>query len=190
MGMPAAPPCSARVRRHAGHTMESLRPVSLNKLRSPYPAWMVQLDDIDWQIIAALQEDARTGYRELGRQVVLTAPAVANRVRRLEEAGVILGYSARIDPAAVGYGVEGFIHIASGGRRQSHAIAAQAKAEPRVLEDHRVAGQSDHIIRVVAESLSALEPFIEALNDDGRPMTSLVFSSPKRWSPVPRPGVA
>ncbi|GAA0949737.1 Lrp/AsnC family transcriptional regulator [Kribbella koreensis] len=148
---------------------------------------MIQLDDIDWQIIAALQDDARMGYRELGRQVSLTAPAVTSRVRRLEEAGVILGYSARIDPAAVGYGIEGFIHIASGGRRQSYAIAAQAEAEPRVLEDHRVAGQSDHIIRVVAESLSALEPFVDALNDDGRPVTSLVFSSPKRWSPIPRP---
>jgi Lrp/AsnC family leucine-responsive transcriptional regulator len=149
---------------------------------------MIQLDDVDWMILTALQEDARIGYRELGRQVALTPPAVANRVRRLEDAGVILGYSARVDPSAVGFGVEGFIHIASGGRKQSYAIAAQAAAEPRVLEDHRVAGQSDHILRVVAESLSDLEPFIDSLNDDGRPMTSLVFSSPKRWSPVPRPG--
>lgn len=149
---------------------------------------MVQLDDIDWQLLLALQEDARLGYRELGRQVHLTPPAVANRVRRLEESGVILGYSARVDPVAVGYGIEGFIHIASGGRRESYAIAAQAAAEPRVLEDHRVAGQSDHILRVVAESVTALEPFIDDLNDNGRPMTSVVFSSPKRWSPVPRPG--
>ncbi|MEV0890748.1 Lrp/AsnC family transcriptional regulator [Promicromonospora sp. MEB111] len=148
---------------------------------------MIELDDIDWQILTALQQDARIGYRELGRQVGLTPPAVANRVRRLEGSGVILGYSARVDPASVGYGVEGFVHIASAGRKQSYTIAAQATAEPRVLEDHRVAGQSDHILRVVAESLSDLEPFIDRLNDNGRPMTSLVFSSPKRWSPVPRP---
>lgn len=149
---------------------------------------MIQLDDIDWQILAVLQEDARVGYRELGRQVLLTPPAVANRVRRLEESGVIVGYSARVDPAAIGYSVEGFVHISSSGRRQSQAIAAQAAAEPRVLEDHRVAGQSDHILRVVAENLAALEPFIDTLNDNGQHMTSLVFSSPKRWSPVPRPG--
>lgn len=149
---------------------------------------MVQLDDIDWQILTILQEDARVGYRELGRQVSLTPPAVANRVHRLEETGVILGYSAQVDPAAVGYSVEGFIHISSGGRRQSYAIATKAAAEPRALEDHRVAGQSDHILRVVAENLSALEPFIDTLNDDGALMTSLVFSSPKRWSPIPRPG--
>ncbi|WP_222423196.1 Lrp/AsnC family transcriptional regulator [Arthrobacter woluwensis] len=149
---------------------------------------MIQLDDIDWQLLAALQEDARLGFRELGRMVHLTAPAVASRVRRLEEGGVILGYSARVDPAAVGYGVEGFIHIASNGRRQSYEIAAQAAAEPRVLEDHRVAGQSDHVLRIVAESLTSLEPFIDELNDNGRPATSVVFSSPKRWSPIPRPG--
>ena|ERR1700712_289863 len=146
---------------------------------------MTQLDDLDWQILTALQEDARVGYRELGRQVGLTPPAVANRIRRLEEAGVILGYSARVNPAAVGYHVEGFIHIASGSRNQSYAIADQAAGEPRVLEDHRVAGQTDHILRVIARSLGDLEPFVDELNNNGRPMTSLVFSSPKRWSPVP-----
>jgi Lrp/AsnC family transcriptional regulator, leucine-responsive regulatory protein len=147
---------------------------------------MMELDDTDWQILALLQEDARLGYREIGRRVALTAPAVANRVRRFEVGGVIQGYTARIDPAALGYTVEGFIHVSSTGRRQSYDIAARAAEEPRVLEDHRVAGQTDHVLRVVAKNLGDLEPFIDMVNEDGRPMTSLIFSSPKRWSPIPR----
>ncbi|WGP06207.1 Lrp/AsnC family transcriptional regulator [Bacillus subtilis] len=148
---------------------------------------MADLDEIDWHLLELLQTDARTGFRELGRQVGLTPPAVASRVRRLESAGVIVGYSARVDPAMVGYPVEAFIHVASTGRRQSYAIANEASHEHRVLEDHRVAGQSDHVIRMVAESLSALEPFIDTINESGRPTTSLVFSSPKRWAPIRRP---
>lgn len=148
---------------------------------------MAELDEIDWQLLELLQRDARIGFRELGRQVGLTPPAVASRVRRLENAGVILGYSARLDPSKVGYPVEGFIHVASTGRRASYTIAAEAAGEHRVLEDHRVAGQSDHVLRIVAESLGALEPFIDTINESGRPTTSLVFSSPKRWSPIRRP---
>lgn len=148
---------------------------------------MAALDEIDWLVIELLQEDARMGFRELGRRVGLSPPAVAARVRRLESSGVISGYSARIDPSKVGYPIEAFIHVTSTGRRQSYAIADEAAAEHRVLEDHRVAGQSDHVIRVVAESLSALEPFIDTINESGRPTTSVVFSSPKRWSPIRRP---
>lgn len=148
---------------------------------------MAHLDDMDWQLLELLQQDARLGYRELARRVGLTPPAVATRVKRLESTGVITGYSARVDPAAVGYGVEAFIHVASTGRRQSYTIAAHATADPRVLEDHRVAGQDDHVIRVVADSISALEPFIDALNENGRPTTSFIFSSPKRWAPITQP---
>jgi hypothetical protein len=68
--------------------------------------------------------------------------------------------------------------------------SAAAATKRRVLEDHRVAGQTDHILRVIARSLGDLEPFVDELNNNGRPMTSLVFSSPKRWSPVPSLGEA
>lgn len=149
---------------------------------------MVSLDDVDWEILRLLQNDARLGYRELGRHVGLTAPAVASRVRRLERHGVITGYSARVDPLAAGYAVEAFIHIESTGKRQSYGIATQAIADPYVLEDHRVAGQDDHILRVVAETIRDLEPFIVSLNDKGRSATSFIFSSPKRWAPVAQPG--
>lgn len=149
---------------------------------------MAHLDEMDWQLLALLQEDARLGYRELARRVGLTPPAVATRVRRLESTGVIAGYHARVDPMKAGYGVEAFIHVASTGRRQSYTIAAHAAGDPLVLEDHRVAGQNDHVIRMVGTSISALEPFIDKLNENGRPTTSFVFSSPKRWSPVADPG--
>ena len=149
---------------------------------------MVTLDDLDWELLRLLQEDARLGYRELGRHVGLTAPAVASRVRRLERHGVITGYSARVDPLAAGYAVEAFIHIESTGKLQSYGIATQAIADPYVLEDHRVAGQDDHILRVVAETIRDLEPFIDSLHDKGSSATSFIFSSPKRWAPVVQPG--
>ncbi|MFH5879404.1 Lrp/AsnC family transcriptional regulator [Arthrobacter sp. NA-172] len=149
---------------------------------------MVTLDDLDWELLRLLQEDARLGYRELARHVGLSAPAVASRVRRLERHGVITGYSARVDPLAAGYAVEAFIHIESSGKRQSYGVAAQAIADPYVLEDHRVAGQDDHILRVVAETVRDLEPFIDSLHDKGSSATSFIFSSPKRWAPVVQPG--
>lgn len=149
---------------------------------------MLQLDELDWELLGLLQEDARLGYRELGRRVGLSAPSIASRVRRLEKNGVITGYSARVDPLAAGYAVEAFIHIASTGRNQSHGIAAQAISDPSVLEDHRVAGQDDHVLRVVAENIRDLEPFIDSLNAKGRPATSFIFSSPKRWAPIVQPG--
>lgn len=148
---------------------------------------MVSLDDVDWQLLILLQEDARRGFRELGREVGLTPPAVANRVRRMERTGVIIGYSARINPLAAGYAVEAFIQVVSTGRRASHAVDIQAAADPCVLEDHRVAGQDDHVLRAVASSIGALEPFIDALNEHGRPTTSFIFSSPKRWAPLTPP---
>ncbi len=149
---------------------------------------MVTLDNVDWELLRLLQDDARLGYRELARHVGLTAPAVASRVRRLERHGVITGYSARVDTTAAGYAVEAFIHVASTGKLQSYGIATQAIANPYVLEDHRVAGQDDHILRVVAETIRDLEPFIDSLHDKGSSATSFIFSSPKRWAPIVRPG--
>ena len=77
--------------------------------------------------------------------------------------------------------------LSTTGIRQSHQTAHIAKAEPHVLEDHRITGPPDHILRVVAHDIAALEPFIDQLNELGKPATSFVLSSPKAWAPVPRP---
>src|SRR5690348_7310633 len=70
-----------------------------------------ELDGKDWQLLEALQRDARLGYAELGRKVRLSAPAVAERVKRLEEAGVITGYRATINPKRLGYGISAMVRL-------------------------------------------------------------------------------
>ena len=145
------------------------------------------MDDVDWKIVEELQRDARQGFRELGRTIELSPQAVAVRVRRLERTGVITGYSARVDPSKLGYAVQAWVVVTTGGVSQSRAVAAKARAHEAVLEDHRITGTEDHLLRVVATDLAALEPLIDELNAWGKPATSLVLSSPKPWAPVPRP---
>jgi Lrp/AsnC family leucine-responsive transcriptional regulator len=77
----------------------------------------VELDDVNWQILVALQENARVSFSELGRRVGLTPPAVAERVRRLEEAGVITGYRAQLDVAKLGLPLSAIIRLAPRARR-------------------------------------------------------------------------
>lgn len=148
---------------------------------------MSELDTIDRQLLALLQADARLGYRELGRTVGMSPPAVAARVRRMERDGVITGYGARVDPIAAGHEVHAFVVVTTAGRRQSLELARMAQARPTVLEDHRVTGTEDHVLRVVAPRIRDLEPLIDDLNGLGKPATSIVLSSPKPWSPVPPP---
>ncbi|MGA5454490.1 Lrp/AsnC family transcriptional regulator [Streptomyces umbrinus] len=148
---------------------------------------MASLDSIDWQLLDLLQEDARFGYRELARRVGLSPPAVATRVRRLESLQVITGYSARVDPAKAGWPVQAFIVLSTTGIRQSHQVAHTARATPQILEDHRVTGTDDHILRIVTHEVGALEPLIDTLNELGKPATSFILSSPKEWGPLPSP---
>ncbi|MFI7131415.1 Lrp/AsnC family transcriptional regulator [Nonomuraea sp. NPDC050153] len=151
---------------------------------------MADLDAVDWQLLGLLQDDARLGYRELGRRIGLSPPAVATRVRRLERLGVITGYSARVDPSRVGLPVQAFLILSTAGRRQSLTAAQIARDSPNVLEDHRITGTDDHLMRVVVPDIAALEPLIDALNELGKPATSFVLSSPKPWAPVPPTGQA
>jgi Lrp/AsnC family leucine-responsive transcriptional regulator len=149
---------------------------------------MVNLDHQDWQILEVLQDDARIGNRELARRIGMSPAATAARVRRLERTGVITGYSARIDPLRAGYQISAYIVVNTAGRRQSIQIADLAARTPEVLEDHRVTGTDDHVLRAVVTSLQELEPLIDELNELGKPATMLVLSSPKPWGAVPNPG--
>lgn len=148
---------------------------------------MADLDETDWEILEVLQEDARVGYRELARRIGMSPAGTVARVRRLERSGVITGYGARVDPAKAGYPITAYIVVNTAGRRQSLRVADLAARTPAVLEDHRVTGSDDHVLRVVVTSLGELEPLIDELNDLGKPATTLVLSSPKPWAAVPRP---
>jgi Lrp/AsnC family transcriptional regulator, leucine-responsive regulatory protein len=145
------------------------------------------LDLLNRKIVAELQRAARLSYTELGARVGLSAPAVAARVRALERAGVIRGYHAQVDPAALGWPVEAFMTVTVGGRSEGLQVGTIAVAEPLVLECHRLTGRDDFLLRLVSSSIGDLEPLIDRLNRHGQPVTSVVLSSPKRWAAVPDP---
>ena len=147
---------------------------------------MHELDELDWKLLELLQNDARLGYRELARQSGLSPATVASRVRRMENAGVITGYHARVDPRAAGYGVTAFIVVDTNGRRESFRVAELAAQRPAVLEDHRVTGSDDHVLKVAVADLGDLEPLIDELNEFGRSATTIVLSSPKPWGQLER----
>lgn len=135
------------------------------------------LDKINLAILDELQQDARLSYSELGRRVGLSTPAVTERLRRLEDAGVIGGYGARIDPVRLGYGITALIEVAVPPTRYNQVLEyAQATAEVR--ECYFVTGESSYVARVVARSVQHLQELIQRLSLFGSTKTSVVLSSP------------
>ena len=134
------------------------------------------LDATGWQILRALQENARISFSELGRLVGLSAPAVAERIRKLEESGVISGYHASIDPAKVGYGVLAIIRIAATGINFSKC-ATSVKRMHEVIECHRITGSDSFYVKVMVPSIQHLEALIDQLQPFGETTTTLVLSS-------------
>ncbi|MFN3419019.1 MAG: Lrp/AsnC family transcriptional regulator [Pyrinomonadaceae bacterium] len=137
----------------------------------------MQLDEIDKNILANLQKDARLSYAELGRRVGLTTPAVIERVRKLEDAGVITAYRAEIDLARIGYPITAFIRMSITGIDYSHIIEV-ARDSPEVLECHRGTGGDSFIMKVAVRSVEHLQEVIDRLTPYGITTTTIVLSSP------------
>ena len=136
-----------------------------------------QLDSTNRQLIGALQEDARLSLAELGRRVGLTAPAVAERVARLEEAGVIRGYHADVDPRALGLELSVVLRIRPA-TRMIAKVAELAQATPEVTECHRVTGEDCFVMRLHVRDVVHLEELIDRFVLYGQTTTSIVQSSP------------
>lgn len=135
-------------------------------------------DEIDRKLLAELQANARTPYSELGRRVGLSAPAVTDRVRRLEERGVITGYHARVDPAALGYPLRAVVRLQpAGAPEQTRRVDALAATLEEVISCHHVTGTDCYVLEVVAASMAHLERVIDGLLDYGSPTTSVVLST-------------
>jgi Lrp/AsnC family leucine-responsive transcriptional regulator len=135
------------------------------------------IDDVGWQLLQALQEDARLSFAELGRRVGLSLPAVAERVRRLEEAGIISGYHTEVNLPQAGLPIMAFIRINVPGERYPQIIAL-ARDLPEILECHHLSGSDSFILKVVAASIPHLEVLITRLSSYGQTTTSIVLSSP------------
>ena len=137
----------------------------------------VLLDEIGRNLLSALQEDARLSYAELGRRVGLSPAATAERLRRLEEAGIITGYRVEIDREALGLPVLAIVRMSCDGAKYRPFLKAVERME-RVMECHHVAGSDAFILKEVAASVEELGRVVEKLLDFGVPTTSIVFSSP------------
>jgi Lrp/AsnC family leucine-responsive transcriptional regulator len=144
------------------------------------------LDDVGWRIVEALQANARISYSDLGRQVGLSAPAVAERVRRLEEAGVITGYRAEVDPSKLGLPITALIRAAPAGELCAR-LTGVARELPEVRWCYRVTGDDACVMQVVAASVGHLERVIERLARYGAVSTSVVLSSLVPPRPIRRP---
>jgi Lrp/AsnC family leucine-responsive transcriptional regulator len=135
------------------------------------------IDDIDRKILKELQQDGRVSYAELGRRVGLTTPAVIERVRKLEDAGVIVGYRAEIDTAKVGLPITAFVRMSITGVDYSHIIEV-AEQSNEVLECHRGTGGDSFIMKVAVSSVEHLQQIIDKLTPYGITTTAIVLSSP------------
>ncbi len=123
----------------------------------------MQIDDVDQRIIASLVADARASYAEIGAVVSLSAPAVKRRIDRLRGAGVIRGYTALIDPAAIGWTTEAFVELFCTGRTTPGQIAAAVRHHPEVVGAYTVSGEADALVHLRAADISHLEQAIERL---------------------------
>jgi Lrp/AsnC family leucine-responsive transcriptional regulator len=136
------------------------------------------LDTAGWQLLQALQEDARLSYTELGHRVGLSAPAVAERVRRMEDAGIISGYHAEINRAKIGFPITAIIRMSTFSGDRCTRFAAFVQDIPEVLECYRVTGSDALIMKIMASSVEHLEALIDRLSAYGQLTTSLVLSAP------------
>ena len=135
------------------------------------------VDRIDRNILKELQIDARTSYAEIGRRVGLTTPAIIERIRKLEDAGIITGYRAEIDTAKVGLPILAFVRMSITGVDYSHIIEV-AKESQEVLECHRGTGGDSFIMKVAVASVEHLQEVIDRLTPYGITTTTIVLSSP------------
>jgi Lrp/AsnC family leucine-responsive transcriptional regulator len=135
------------------------------------------LDATNLRLLAELQADARTSLAELGRRVGLSSPAVAERLRRLEQEGVITGYRAEVDPRKLGYSLGVVIRIRPA-PRQLAAVAELARQTDEIVECHRVTGDDCFVMTAHVRDVTHLEEVIDQFAAYGQTTTSIMQSSP------------
>jgi Lrp/AsnC family leucine-responsive transcriptional regulator len=152
--------------------------------RSSAPRTVVALDETDRRLLIELQADARLSLAELGRRVGLSAPAVAERVRRLTDEGVIRGFRTDVDPRALGYSLSAIVRVRPA-PRQLQKVAELARATPEVVECHRITGEDCFFLKAHVRDVEHLEDVIDRFTVFGQTTTSVM-----QTSPVPLRGVA
>jgi Lrp/AsnC family leucine-responsive transcriptional regulator len=149
------------------------------------------MDEIDRRILRELQQDCRLAIAELGQRVGLSASACHRRVKLLEEAGIIAGYVARLDRAALGYSLEFFVQVALHGQNEGalDAFERAVATTPEVLECHLMAGGTDYLLRVVATDIADFERLhrerLSRLPNVARLESHLAIRAVRAWTGYP-----
>lgn len=144
------------------------------------------LDEVNIQLLRELQRDPRVTMAELGRRVGMSSPAVTERVRRMEENGIIAGYTLVINPVPLGLPIAAYIRI------RPHAgqlpqIAELARSIPEVVECHRITGEDCFLMKVHIPAMDQLDRILDCFLIYGSTTTSIIQSSPVPLRPPPLP---
>ena len=141
------------------------------------------MDELDYRIVDLLQRDGRATQLELSRAVGLSQPAVAERIRKLEERAVITGYAARVDATKLGKDITAFIGVSIEHPKYFEGFARKVLAMPEVLEAHRVAGQDSYLLKVRTANTRTLDTLLvetlRIISGVTRTHTTIVLSSIK-----------
>ena len=141
------------------------------------------MDRVDWRLLAELQDAARLSFNELSRRVNLSAPAVADRVRRLQDSGVITGYHGHVSPVLAGRAVRAIVRMHCYGPTcvlRDPAVLSW----PEVQTMHRVTGDDCSVLLVALQDIPAFETLLDRLSIYGQSTSSMVLDDLLPWSPV------
>jgi Lrp/AsnC family leucine-responsive transcriptional regulator len=148
-----------------------------------FPDGRSLLDEVNVRLLRELSADSRLTAAELARRVGMSAPAVRERVARLEQTGVIRGYRLDVDPAAVGLPVAAWVRVRPG-PGQLPKVAELAERTPEVSECHRISGEDCFLLQVHGRSIGALEEVLDRFLLHGQTTSSFVVSTPVPSRPV------
>lgn len=147
------------------------------------------MDPIDYKILDLLQHDARTTQVEIAAAVGLSQPSVADRIRKLDQGGAVLGYVARLDPRSMGNDIRAFIGVRVSHPRHHDGFTRRIQQIPEVQECHRVAGLDSYLLKVVSKNTGTLDELISNLlrriPGVTRTTTTIVLATVKETTAVP-----
>ena len=147
------------------------------------------MDDVDRKALLALMRNGRVTWAELGERLGLSAPAAAERARRLEEQGAIRGYAAVVDPGKLGFPLTAYVFVSIGDQRKRAGLLRLAGRHRQVVECHHVAGEDDYLLKVRCRGTADLEQFLSRTLKDqlgvARTRTTIVLSTSKEQADLP-----
>lgn len=145
---------------------------------------MQNIDTTDHRIVSILQADGKLSYQDLGQAVGLSAPAAFQRVRKLESAGVITGYHARVDPAQAGKPLIAFVQVRPDTGTQAAQLVTRWRRSPTVLECHRLTGADRYLLKLRLSDVAALGEFLDGVRGAGCSAESelAVETAFERWT--------